>query len=76
MNKTNEEFLEKIDNFYNLINSCDISLLHDEDFLTNIISTIGLYNEKDRRLCCVWHAGGSCSTSILYCDKEGAVWCT
>jgi hypothetical protein len=49
MNKTNEEFLEKIDNFYNLINSCNISLLNDEDFLTNIISTIGLYNEKDRR---------------------------
>lgn len=48
MNKTHSEFLEKIDDVYKNILSADIELLKNVTYLTNIISTIGLYNEGER----------------------------
>jgi hypothetical protein len=49
MNKTHEEFLQKIDDFYNDIKNSNINDILDIDYLTSSISNIGLYNESDRR---------------------------
>lgn len=48
MNTTHHEFLEKIDKLYNNVINADINMLLNEDYLVNIISDIGLYNEGTR----------------------------
>lgn len=48
MNKTHEEFLENIDIFYNKIKNANMDELLNEDYLTETISKIGLYNETGR----------------------------
>jgi len=49
MSKSHEEFLEEIYNFYNIIVNANVDDLLNVDYLTEIISKIGLYNEGDRR---------------------------
>jgi len=48
MNTTHEEFLENINNIYITIKNANIDNLLNEDYLTEIISKIGLYNEGER----------------------------
>ena len=49
MNKTHEEFLQKINVVYDDIINSDMNDILDIDYLTNAISKVGLYNEFDRR---------------------------
>ena len=48
MNKTHEEFLENIDIIYNEIMNSNIDNLLNLNYLIEIISKIGLYNEGSR----------------------------
>lgn len=48
MNTTHDEFLQKIDFIYNEIKNTSMDNLLNVDYLTNIISKVGLYNENNR----------------------------
>lgn len=49
MNRTNKEFLFSIDKIHDLIKNAEVSKLTDEDWLTETVSIVGLYNEGNRR---------------------------
>lgn len=49
MHATHEEFLETVQELHDIFKSASIDDILDVDYLTSVISKIGLYNEGDRR---------------------------